>query len=587
MSDFSGKIRTRGKKNKKIKGKLIKEYHFNANNGFSIKNFPDREKELEEDGKYSMYFGKHPIREGTRPQKFFMSPSPFKDFFRANKKLFENSTIDAERCIVAEGCWMTNKITMQRTMVVEESFGSHSNFFEFLDKIKPVIFKIIKKIPFKILPECFFEDVQYSIFNTDTYAGFRYDKYLNKKNKSSARNDAITIAKERWNYMEDCTNNRKLIERKHIIPSIYTIGARNKRDYTYEPFEEITSRAVHMPEYHVELTASPWIDQITEHIKEISKGAIYIGNSFIEFQRLAEVFRDSEKIYEGDWKRYDSTLYFNIKICGIALLRCFYDLESTRIDNHFIAIADSMLICDYYTPGGDVYRLLHGLPSGVKATNLLGSLINLIALGFCVGDKNIKYTDFVVGGDDFLFSFKRKDIESNIEELEERAKILGMKFKFLKEKKVDDEKLDERPCFFKYTIKNGEPIIPFSALYERVLMPWNKVYKNNYEIYEFLRDLIPSLAAPAGNCIPFYYIYKKIIKIVSKTDISIADIYKYHKDMYENIMLRKSGVFYKEKSFSVMSNSISEKDKFNDSFLFKTFGLSPCKLIILRFHSKS
>lgn len=48
------------------------------------------------------------------------------------------------------------------------------------------------------------------------------------------------------------------------MPSIYTIGARNKRDYSYEDGETASSRIVHMPEFHAELTSSVWTDAITD-----------------------------------------------------------------------------------------------------------------------------------------------------------------------------------------------------------------------------------------------------------------------------------------------------------------------------------
>jgi len=67
-------------------------------------------------------------------------------------------------------------------------------------------------------------------------------------------------------------------------------------------------------------------------------------------------------------------------------LRCFSDLDNESIDNHFLGIFDSIGIKDYYCPGGRVFRCSHGLPSGVKATNLLGTIINLLALDYCIND---------------------------------------------------------------------------------------------------------------------------------------------------------------------------------------------------------
>jgi len=62
--------------------------------------------------------------------------------------------------------------------------------------------------------------------------------------------DALKLAKERWEYIE----NSEEVTRAKLKPSIYSIGARNKRDVSYEDGELATSRVVHMPEFHCELT---------------------------------------------------------------------------------------------------------------------------------------------------------------------------------------------------------------------------------------------------------------------------------------------------------------------------------------------
>lgn len=77
------------------------------------------------------------------------------------------------------------------------------------------------------------------------------------------------------------------------------------------------------------------------------------------------------------------------------------------LDNHFIAIFDTVGIKDYYIPGGRVFRAFHGLPSDVKSTNLLGTIINLIALDWCTGTRTNRSFDYVAGGDDFVISARQ------------------------------------------------------------------------------------------------------------------------------------------------------------------------------------
>ena len=79
-------------------------------------------------------------------------------------------------------------------------------------------------------------------------------------------------------------------------------------------------------------------------------------------------------IVEDDIKRFDSRLYLNLMICAVSIARYFYKLDDAQIDNYFTALFNSVGI----NPGGYIYRMIHGLPSGVKSKSLFGSIINLL-----------------------------------------------------------------------------------------------------------------------------------------------------------------------------------------------------------------
>jgi hypothetical protein len=517
----------------------------------------------------SFYLGKHKIRNGSRSQKFRLAPSCSRDFYRSNKDIFKTFEIDVEKCIVAEGNWDTNKGSLQKIMTPEISMNSSADFQSFKKEMMPIVKQIIKKIPFSTLPSCNFCDCETQIFSKNTKPGFRYEEILKLQDKDSASSYAKIIAKRRWDYIEKCGRKNEKVKRNKIFPSIYTIGARNKRSYIYEEDDKVASRAVHMPEFHTEICSSPWIDGITEYIKEESRGSLFIGNSFVDFQRLKKVVNNRACILEGDWKGFDSTLFCNIIILGVSIMRCFYDLDSNRIDKHFISIGDTVLIKDYYTPGGDLYRLLHGLPSGVKSTNLLGSIINLLALGYCLGKKNIKKTDFVVGGDDFIIA-SDIDLKDSLDDICVRANFLNMEFKFLDLKKQEGSKLDDLPCFFKYVVYGNKPIIPSTALFERAFMPWNNKIKNVYDAFEHLNALLPSLAAPNTSSLLFYSYYSKLYKIIFKETIPLSKIFIKHSTIYNKVMDRS--FFHDNKNICVKTSYI--RDFINDhdkKLLFDTF----------------
>jgi hypothetical protein len=167
---------------------------------------------------------------------------------------------------------------------------------------------------------------------------------------------------------------------------------------------------------------------------------------------------------------------------------------------------DTLAIKDYNLPGGRVVRAYQGIPSGVKATSLLGSIINLIALIYCVGPKISKDFNFIVGGDDFLISARNNKHEWDeiLNLMEERSEEIGMKFKILKKKNYESKNIEDCPVFYKYTIYKGYPVVPTSAVLERVFMPWNKRYNTDKKVRKFLLDVMPSLGKPMSHHLLYY-----------------------------------------------------------------------------------
>lgn len=92
----------------------------------------------------------------------------------------------------------------------------------------------------------------YSNYNKDTYPGFHYAEYLGKGKKEQCVFEALKVASKRWDIVSSGN-----FSRDNIFPSLYMIGARNKRDYDYDSFEKASSRVVHMPEFHAELCSGP------------------------------------------------------------------------------------------------------------------------------------------------------------------------------------------------------------------------------------------------------------------------------------------------------------------------------------------
>lgn len=197
---------------------------------------------------------------------------------------------------------------------------------------------------------------------------------------------------------------------------------------------------------------------------------------------------------------------------------------------------DTLSIKDYITPGGYIHRLIYGLPSGVKSTSLFGSIINLVNLCHCTSWASHKRVKFIIGGDDFLIAFKDGVSDEQLNETLSIADDIGVSFKFLKRKTINARNIEDRPCFYKYTIDKDEPVIPTSNILERVFMPWNKRYKNDIEILNFLFDVLPSLAAPRSTLFLFYKFFSEMYSKITRTHCPISKVFKLHEGIYNGVM---------------------------------------------------
>lgn len=512
--------------------------------------------DLKADGVHSFYLGRHIVRNGDRKQTFRKPPLPCSEFYHAHKPIFDKIGVNVDDSIVVSGCFKTNKSTLQRTMIPKEqnSFSGLPSIHTILKKSK-AIKSVIRKLKIPQLPSCNINDLTSSKFNMETYPGFTYYEYLGHKNKLEALSDAMYIAKKRWNNITNCYKKSRKIKRNFLYPYTYSVGARNKREVNAENFDVLKSRPVHMPEFHGEICDCVWTDQIIDFIKTEKKGPIYIGNNYSQYSRIVNDLKDCSSIIEGDVKQFDSSLYINDIIIAVSLARLYYDINDPSIDNHFVSLFDSIGIKDYITPGGYVYRLIHGLPSGVKSTSLLGSIINLVNLSHCTRNVSQKKIKYVIGGDDFLIGLLDYKDQNFISEVESVGAEIGYEFKQLEYKNYSDPNFDLRPCFYKYTIDRNEPIVPTKVILERMLMPWAKQYNDNFSLLKFLNDLIPSLGAPRTHCFLFYKFYSYLYEQCTNKPLKIKDIYLIHCNAYNKVMKYGLPIKNDERGFGTLISS--------------------------------
>lgn len=501
---------------------------------------------------------KSSIRVGSRRQRYSKAPERCYQFFHKNKQLFLGNDVDLDKGVNVEGNFDTNRVILQRTATptdINSDAISYPNdrSFKLLSKS---VKSVVRKLGIITLQSPNFDSTLNCKFHAKTKAGFSSEYILGYKNKLESVSASVTAAKRIWNrlnaiaadvsYVKVSSYKERLAvcsEMYKEIPGrgLYDIGARNKRDLTYDEGELCSSRVIHMPEFHNEIVIAPWIDDITLHIKNKTYGPIYIGNSISDFTRLERDMQRSKSYIEGDWKRFDSSIYMRICFLAVGILRQYYDAFDARADIFFLFLIDRLIIKNYYLPGGKVVRILHGLPSGTKCTALLGSIINLICLNYCLEKFGNKNFSFAVGGDDFLIFSKVSLSESMLEIFKERSNDLGMTFKVVSEKKIDAKFTNDLPSFFKYSIRNGNPILRTQDSLQRIFFPWNKNYGSCLKYMSFLEDQLPALGYPNASLLPFYSIYCNIFNSLklNKEPISIGYVYKKHFSLYKKYTLYK------------------------------------------------
>jgi hypothetical protein len=92
----------------------------------------------------------------------------------------------------------------------------------------------IRKMKIAIQPTCNSEDMLDALFDGSKMPGFKFQEVFDCKPKAEASKVAYAITKEKWNYISRTTRIGEKLIRSKLFPTIYTLGARNKRENDYE-----------------------------------------------------------------------------------------------------------------------------------------------------------------------------------------------------------------------------------------------------------------------------------------------------------------------------------------------------------------
>jgi len=437
----------------------------------------------------SFYLGRWPYRIGGRPYNVAFPRTRTLLYFLNNELIRLFGLKDPDSFILTCGSFHTNGHQFQQVI----SSGKDEVPFTYEDflKFKPLVYKFVSKMKVADMGDVHFDDVLDSHFPTGTYAGRRWNDFFKITTKEKGAGHIIYAARKLWD---------RVIQKKgsQRLNSLWSVGGREKKDNT-EPDPTIaTSRGVHMPEAHIELLMVPFAKRVEMYLKTRRSHPIYLGFSTSNggWQRLEKDLNFSTLVVEGDWKRFDTTLKEDRLFLAFSLWRSFFPSDK-KYDYLFLAFAEQALFKNYVIPGGFIYSILGGMPSGSRVTALINTFVNFWLLTEIAGHFWPHLPPgalrFAIGGDDFLIFIRGPTAGTPAESQSLIDDIISFSSqKFRMNLKVTS-KITENfpsdpllcPSFYKYIIYKGHVTIRPDHLYERLIIS-QQGHKKKLSDYENL-----------------------------------------------------------------------------------------------------
>jgi hypothetical protein len=205
---------------------------------------------------------------------------------------------------------------------------------------------------------------------------------------------------------------------KRFVPdvSLWGCGGRGKYAMKATPGASMKSRLVLMPETPSTLLESAFAQPFTEMVSKVG-GDIMLGASMTDrgYMRLVNAFRGIDHCKAYDWSGFDSRVREDMIVSAFGVVRACYFGDDAHLDNVFLRFMSHFIIKQVVVPGGWVYTLAKGIPSGSPFTSIIDSIVNWLVLvdlevtmgGLSAPRKNSRK----VYGDDFVVGFRAPCLE--------------------------------------------------------------------------------------------------------------------------------------------------------------------------------
>lgn len=355
---------------------------------------------LKPDVNACLFLGRAPVSMGDRPTRVCIPGLYAIDFANILNRVYHVGK-GLHDCAVVSGNFATNLPYFQNMASNPSGCASKPPTRE---EMRAVVRALSFHLRLPKLPGPNMEDALRLDFKPKAHPGFRFMHFLHETTKLKAARSAYEVFKYYWG----------LSGNEETVPNhFWTVGAREKRIEDIKDGEPVKTRGVLMPEFWFQMFESVYSRPVELSIQSFKSGCIYLGHGMSSggYRRYAKDLDYGAFVIEGDFRGYDTTLQPHVMASAFGIIRaCYPDLP--YITKHFLFLASGFINKFLVIPGGFVYKLMKGIPSGSSFTSLVGSLGTAIVLM----DMIIHYPLFkrrgvfpttlrmCVSGDDFVIS---------------------------------------------------------------------------------------------------------------------------------------------------------------------------------------
>jgi len=167
-------------------------------------------------------------------------------------------------------------------------------------------------------------------------------------------------------------------------PAIWKVGGREKVA-TEEVGKTISARPIWMPGY-AEMNLDSSLAQPLGDLLKYTEGELYLGFSGVHNtnKRLYNAMTSGPFVKASDFSKYDSTVPETLIVAAFGIVYSAYAKglgvrEKEKVMNLVLDACGRFVFKYLVTPGGYVYRVVGGTPSGSPFTSIVNSLCNWLA----------------------------------------------------------------------------------------------------------------------------------------------------------------------------------------------------------------